>query len=124
MTRGTEVVENWASPTGQQGGTHYTGCAIQPITFIEANELPFSEGNVVKYVVRHLALSRTAGLLTLLKAMDYCRRILAARYSIDTAELETWLKKQEADAVAKPRTPDPYVGPVAKQTITPQDQIF
>jgi hypothetical protein len=102
MTRETEVVENWASDK-QQGGTHYTGYAIQPITFICANDIPFAEGNVIKYVVRHLVLSRTAGLLSLLKALDYGRRILAARYSIDTAELEAWLKKQEADAVAKPR---------------------
>ena len=36
----------------QVGGTHYKR-GIQPITYIEANNLTFSEGNVVKYVTRH-----------------------------------------------------------------------
>lgn len=37
----------------QIGGTHYKDCAIQPIEFIEANELSFLEGCVVKRVARH-----------------------------------------------------------------------
>lgn len=36
----------------QVGGTHYTDCAIQPIEYIWANKLGFSEGNIVKYVTR------------------------------------------------------------------------
>jgi hypothetical protein len=36
----------------QVGGTHYTDCAIQPIEYIWANGLGFSEGNIVKYVTR------------------------------------------------------------------------
>jgi hypothetical protein len=36
----------------QIGGNHYTSCAIQPIEYIWANNLGFSEGNVVKYVTR------------------------------------------------------------------------
>lgn len=36
----------------QVGGTHYTDCAIQPIEYIWANDLGFSEGNIVKYVTR------------------------------------------------------------------------
>lgn len=36
----------------QVGGDHYTKQAIQPITYIWANGLGFSEGNVVKYVTR------------------------------------------------------------------------
>jgi hypothetical protein len=36
----------------QVGGTHYTDCAIQPIQYIWANKLPFSEGNIIKYVTR------------------------------------------------------------------------
>lgn len=36
----------------QVGGTHYTDLAIQPIEYIWANNLGFSEGNVVKYVSR------------------------------------------------------------------------
>ena len=36
----------------QVGGDHYTRQKIQPITYIWANGLGFSEGNVVKYVTR------------------------------------------------------------------------
>lgn len=36
----------------QIGGSHYTDCAIQPIEYIWANKLGFSEGNIVKYVTR------------------------------------------------------------------------
>ena len=32
--------------------SHYTRFRIQPITFIEANHLSYSQGNVVKYVCR------------------------------------------------------------------------
>jgi len=37
----------------QVGGSHYKECKIQPIEFIEANELGFLEGGVVKRVTRH-----------------------------------------------------------------------
>lgn len=36
----------------QVGGTHYTDMAIQPIEYILANNIPFPEGNVIKYVSR------------------------------------------------------------------------
>jgi len=37
----------------QVGGSHYSDCIIQPIEFIEANNLAFLEGCVVKRLVRH-----------------------------------------------------------------------
>lgn len=36
----------------QVSGDHYVKCSIQPIEYIFANNLPFCEGNVVKYVTR------------------------------------------------------------------------
>lgn len=36
----------------QIGGDHYKALAIQPIEYILANKLPFSEGAVVKYISR------------------------------------------------------------------------
>ena len=36
----------------QVGGTHYKTLQIQPIEYILANNLPFIEGAVVKYVSR------------------------------------------------------------------------
>ena len=36
----------------QEGGNHYKDLAIQPIEYIHANNLPFCEGSVIKYVTR------------------------------------------------------------------------
>lgn len=36
----------------QQGGSHYKDMKIQPIEFIHANNIPFAEGCVIKYVSR------------------------------------------------------------------------
>ena len=37
----------------QVGGTHYEKMAIQPIEFINANNLSYMQGNVIKYVCRY-----------------------------------------------------------------------
>lgn len=39
--------------TEQVGGSHYKDCKIQPAQYIEANNLKFLEGCVVKRVTRH-----------------------------------------------------------------------
>jgi hypothetical protein len=36
----------------QVGGNHYKQYVIQPIEFITKNNIPFIEGNVIKYVLR------------------------------------------------------------------------
>jgi hypothetical protein len=36
----------------QVGGGHYKGFAIQPVEFIHANDVPFIEGNCIKYLMR------------------------------------------------------------------------
>lgn len=36
----------------QVGGDHYRKRAIQPIQYIHANNLPFIEGSIVKYITR------------------------------------------------------------------------
>ena len=51
----------------QVGGNHYHS-KIDPDKFIEANNLNFREGNIVKYVTRH---RRKNGLEDLLKARHY-----------------------------------------------------
>lgn len=53
---------------------HYTSGSIQPIDFIEANNLNFNEGNVVKYVTRHKYKN---GLEDLKKAKFYLEREIA-----------------------------------------------
>ncbi len=37
----------------QVGGDHYKTCTIQPVEYIERNNLGFLLGNVVKYVTRY-----------------------------------------------------------------------
>lgn len=37
----------------QIGGGHYKDCPIQPVQFIEANNIKFLEGCVIKRVTRH-----------------------------------------------------------------------
>lgn len=33
-------------------GSHYKDMPIQPVEFIHANQIPFLEGNIIKYVSR------------------------------------------------------------------------
>ena len=37
----------------QVGGKHYIKYKIQPIEFITQNNIPFIEGNVIKYLLRY-----------------------------------------------------------------------
>lgn len=59
--------------TEQVGGTHYTSKRVQPIEFIHANNLPFIEGNVVKYVSRW---REKGGLRDLEKAKHYIELLI------------------------------------------------
>ncbi|MBP6986266.1 MAG: DUF3310 domain-containing protein [Alphaproteobacteria bacterium] len=52
----------------QEGGSHYQDLVIQPLDFIEKNKIGFSEGNVIKYVVRW---RKKNGLQDLMKAKHY-----------------------------------------------------
>jgi hypothetical protein len=61
----------------QIGGDHYKDYAIQPIDFIEANKLSFSEGCVVKYLMRH---KQKGGVEDLKKAKHYIDLIIENEY--------------------------------------------
>jgi len=37
----------------QVGGYHYQSMKIQPSEFINKNNIPFAEGNAIKYLCRH-----------------------------------------------------------------------
>lgn len=52
----------------QIGGSHYKNMKLQPITFILKNDIPFCEGNVIKYLCRY---KHKNGLEDLLKAKHY-----------------------------------------------------
>ena len=36
----------------QEGGDHYKKLSIQPVVYIHANNIPFIEGCIIKYVTR------------------------------------------------------------------------
>ena len=52
----------------QIGGNHYKDMVIQPLEFIMANNLPYCEANIIKYVCRYKSKN---GLQDLLKAKHY-----------------------------------------------------
>jgi len=49
---GWQVTSTTGALNVQVGGDHYKKMKIQPIEFIHANNLPFIEGNIVKYITR------------------------------------------------------------------------
>jgi len=62
----------------QVGGDHYKKMKIQPMDYIEANDLNWAEGNVIKYVTRH---SYKNGKEDLEKAIHMLEMIIKSRYS-------------------------------------------
>lgn len=52
----------------QVDGNHYRNKAIQPVEFIFANNIPFIEGNIIKYITRY---KEKGGQKDLLKCIHY-----------------------------------------------------
>lgn len=58
-----------AKPLGLQiGGKHYKAMKIQPVEYIHANQIPFMEGSIIKYISRW---RQKNGLQDLLKAKHF-----------------------------------------------------
>lgn len=57
----------------QVAGNHYKDQPIQPVTFIRANNVPYVEGNIIKYVSRHRVKN---GLNDLKKAQHYLEMLM------------------------------------------------
>lgn len=66
----------------QVGGDHYRNGGIQPVEYIETNNLGFCEGNVIKYVTRH---KYKDGRKDLEKARHYIDLLIELRYGEDGA---------------------------------------
>ena len=67
-----------ASPQdGQVGGDHYKIYKIQPTEFIHTNSIPFIEGNIIKYVMRH---KNKNGVEDLKKAKHYIDLLIKLEY--------------------------------------------
>lgn len=62
----------------QVGGDHYTKHKIQPVEYIEANDLGFCEGNIVKYITRH---QDKGGEADIDKVIHYANLIKKYRYT-------------------------------------------
>jgi len=65
--------DNMDSLNRQVGGTHYKQMKIQPIEFIQANNLGFEEGNAIKYICRH---RNKGGIEDLEKAIHYIQMLI------------------------------------------------
>ena len=61
----------------QVGGDHYKKHKIQPAEFIHANNVPFLEGNVIKYIMRHRDKGKAADIQ---KCIHYCQLLLKLEY--------------------------------------------
>lgn len=82
----------------QVSGGHYKALAIQPIEYIHANDIPFSEGSVIKYVTRW----RTkGGIADLEKAKHFLELLIELEYRREKANSEP----------KKPQTVAPGYGP-------------
>ena len=54
----------------QIGGSHYASMKIQPSEFINKNNLPFAEGNAIKYLCRHKQKGQKQDLLKVKHYID------------------------------------------------------
>ena len=74
-----ELVEESVSSAldKQISGNHYKGCKIQPVEYIQANDLDYLQGNVIKYVTRHKLKNGKADIE---KAIHYLELILELQY--------------------------------------------
>ena len=61
----------------QIGGSHYSSMVIQPSVFINKNNLPFAEGNAIKYLCRHKQKRQKQDLE---KAIHYCQMAIERDY--------------------------------------------
>ncbi|MBI8898382.1 DUF3310 domain-containing protein [Pseudomonas aeruginosa] len=72
-----DAVEIPSALNKQEGGAHYKEQPIQPVQYIHANNIPYMEWNVVKYITRHRS---KGGAEDIRKAIHYCQLILQMEY--------------------------------------------
>ena len=89
----------------QIGGSHYKKMKIQPSEFINKNDLPFAEGNAIKYICRHKQKGERQDLE---KAKHYIDMIIERDYPlIPMTEEEEYrnagITKEEAERTYPPQ---------------------
>lgn len=70
---------------GQVGGSHYKNMVIQPIEYIVKNNLPYIDGNIIKYVSRWRAKN---GVEDLRKARHYIDMLIESETNDDKSTVE------------------------------------
>ena len=73
----------------QIGGKHYLKMKIQPSEFANKNNLPFAEGNAIKYICRH---KHKGEVQDLEKAKHYIDMIIERDYIVPKEKEETWVE--------------------------------
>ena len=76
----------------QIGGDHYQSMKIQPSEFINKNNLPFAEGNAIKYLCRHKQKGQKQDLE---KAIHYCQMAINRDYGDHTYKSQVFESKVE-----------------------------
>jgi hypothetical protein len=85
----------------QIGGEHYKRMKIQPTEFIVANDIPFIEGNVIKYVCRH---NHKNGIEDIQKAIHYLNLLIEYHYesnNVRDSVLEGGLSHADSESFKK-----------------------
>ena len=72
-----EVKKSVSAFDEQVAGNHYKSLAIQPVEYIFKNNIPYLEGNVIKYMTRW---KNKGGLQDLYKAKHYIDLLIALEY--------------------------------------------
>lgn len=67
----------------QIGGNHYKDFKIQPVEFIHGNKVPYLEGNIIKYIIRHKSKN---GVQDLEKAKHYLEILIQLEYGTDSSK--------------------------------------
>jgi hypothetical protein len=84
----------------QVGGAHYY-FPIQPIEYIVENDIPYREGNVIKYVTRHRLKN---GKQDILKAIHYLEMILEEYNEQERQEMEPTEERTDCEDSLERRT--------------------
>lgn len=69
----------------QIGGHHYKNMVMEPAEYCAINNIPFMEGNVIKYVCRH---SEKNGVEDLRKAIHYLEMLIQIKYPSEVQQVE------------------------------------
>jgi len=78
----------------QVGGDHYQSMKIQPSEFINKNNLPFAEGNAIKYLCRHKQKGQRKDLE---KAIHYCQMAIDRDYPTTVSISKDFLEEAEKE---------------------------